>query len=118
MNDKPTNTRTVSIDDDRGLGLALFMVFIVACLLVIDAVALLALVPAWWVLGFAFGVHALMTAAFTLAVFNALSGGALGLRGGIDKQAAAVDEQGARIHVLEPPARAVMEQRDAYPTAA
>jgi hypothetical protein len=83
MNDKPTNTTIVSIDDDRGLGLALFLVFIVACLLVIDAVALLALVPAWWVLGFAFGVHALMTGAVLLAVFNALSGGALGLGGGV-----------------------------------
>jgi hypothetical protein len=118
MNDKPTNTTIVSIDDDRGLGLALFLVFIVACLLVIDAVALLALVPAWWVLGFAFGVHALMTGAVLLAVFNALSGGALGLGGGVDKQGAGVGQEGAVIHELEPPARAPSERRHAYPAAA
>ena len=76
-----TETRTPVRNDDSGLGLGLFATLTAACLIVTGAVAMLSLIDAWWVLGFAFGVHLLMTAAVALAVFSALSGGAFWDRG-------------------------------------
>jgi hypothetical protein len=44
--------------DDSGYGLVMFVVFSAAVLFVTGAVALLALVGFWWMLGAAFEVHA------------------------------------------------------------
>ncbi len=58
--------------DDTGIGLAMSVVFAFAILTVTGAVALLALVGSWWMLGIAFAAHAGMAAivrppsAFTL----------------------------------------------------
>ena len=58
--------------DDSGQGQSLFVLFVMAVLFVTGAVALLALVTWWWVLGLAFGIHVLATAVVTMAVFSAL----------------------------------------------
>ncbi len=73
INDETAEMSMLDSDDDRGMGLALFLIFSGACLIVTGAVAMIALIDTWWVLGFAFGVHVLMTAAVGLAVFSALS---------------------------------------------
>ncbi len=61
--------------DDSGQGLALFVLFVMAVLFVTGAVALLALVTTWWVLGLAFGIHVLITAVVSGAVFTVLGSG-------------------------------------------
>jgi hypothetical protein len=74
MNDHPTHTRPLAFDDDSGMGLAMFVSFIAACLIVTGAVAMLALINTWWVLGLAFGIHVIMTTIVGFAVFAALNG--------------------------------------------
>ena len=59
--------------DDSGVGLAMFLVFSVAILIVTGAVALLALVDSWWMLGLAFLVHVVMTAIVTTTIVRAVS---------------------------------------------
>ncbi len=80
MNENSTNIGTLGLADDSGMGLAMFVIFTAACLIVTGAVAILAFINAWWVLGLAFGIHVLMTTAVGYAVFSALSGGAPSLR--------------------------------------
>ncbi len=63
--------------DDSGQGLALFVLFVIAVMFVTGAVALLALVTTWWVLGLAFGIHVLVTAVVSTAVFTVLGSGKL-----------------------------------------
>lgn len=58
--------------DDSGQGQALFVLFTMAVLIVTGAVALLALVTSWWVLGLAFAVHVLFTVIVGTAVFMVL----------------------------------------------
>lgn len=65
------------LPDDRGTGLLLFVVFAVACLTVTGAVAMLALMDTWWVLGFAFGIDLVMTVVVWFTVLNALDSGAV-----------------------------------------
>jgi hypothetical protein len=60
---------------DSREGLALFLIFVGAALIVTGIVVILALVNSWWMLGFAIGVHAVMTTAVWLAIANALDGG-------------------------------------------
>lgn len=62
---------------DSGVGLQMLVVFTGACLIVTGAVAMLALIDSWWVLGLAFGVHIVMTSFVGFAVFNALADGPL-----------------------------------------
>lgn len=73
MNDNTTSITSHALRDDRGTGLAMFVIFTAACLIVTGAVAMLALINTWWVLGLAFGIHVIMTACVGFAVFNALS---------------------------------------------
>lgn len=61
--------------DDSGQGLALFVLFTVAVLVVTGAVGFLALFTSWWVLGIIFGVHVLLTVVVGTAVFSVLSSG-------------------------------------------
>lgn len=70
------------ITDDSGLGLMLFVVFVTAVLLITGAVAFLALITAWWVLGLVFGVDILVTGAVAAVVFTVLGDGRLRSRGG------------------------------------
>jgi hypothetical protein len=69
-----TDPRASESADDSGEGLAMFVIFTGAVLIVTGAVALLALVDSWWMLGLAFGVHLAMTAAVVLAIFHAMAG--------------------------------------------
>lgn len=61
--------------DDSGQGLALFVLFTIAVLVVTSAVGFLALLTSWWVLGVVFAVHVLVTVIVGTAVFNVLSTG-------------------------------------------
>jgi membrane protein implicated in regulation of membrane protease activity len=63
--------------DDSGYGLAMFVIFSAAALIVTGAVALLALVSSWWMLGVAFAVHVGMTSVVTYAVLRAIDGRAV-----------------------------------------
>jgi hypothetical protein len=107
-----TDTRTLALVDDRGVGLAMFVTFTAAILIVTGAVAMLALTSTWWVLGLAFGIHVLMTAAVSFVVFSALDGGTR--RPGSHGRTLAADDAEA----LEPPAPARIEPRQAYAAAA
>jgi hypothetical protein len=65
--------------DDTGTGLAMFVIFTAAALILTGAVALLALVGSWWMLGVAFAVHVAMTAVVTLTIVGAMSGSPYGI---------------------------------------
>jgi hypothetical protein len=65
---------TLASTDDSGCGLVRFVVFSAAVLLVTGAVALLAVVGSWWILGAAFAVHVGVTAVVTFAVVHAMGG--------------------------------------------
>lgn len=112
MNENTTNIGTLGLADDSGMGLAMFAIFTAACLIVTGAVAILAFINAWWVLGLAFGIHVLMTTAVGYAVFSALSGDAASLREPARSRAA--DEAEA----LELAARTRLERGEAHPAAA
>ena len=60
--------------DHSGSGLAMFVVFTAAVLIVTGAVALLALVGGWWMLGLAFAVHVGMTAVVVLTIIHVMDG--------------------------------------------
>lgn len=59
--------------DDTAQGLALFVLFVVAVLVVTAAVGSLALLTSWWVLGVAFAAHAVASVIVGTAVFRVLS---------------------------------------------
>lgn len=82
MNERAANTTSVALADDRGDGLAMFLIFAAAALIVTGAVALLALVGSWWMLGVAFAVHVAMTAVVTLTIVGAMNGRLDAIRGG------------------------------------
>lgn len=67
-------TKTAARSDDTSAGLGLFVIFVMAILIVTGAVALLALVNSWWVLGAVFAVHLGVTAIVTAAIAAAVSG--------------------------------------------
>ncbi len=73
MNDI-TDIGTLARSDDSAMGLAMFVIFTAAALIVTGAVALLALINTWWLLGLAFAVHVIMTTVVGFVVFSALSG--------------------------------------------
>ena len=74
MSDQASDTTSRRLADDRGYGLAMFLIFAAAALTVTGAVALLALVGFWWMLGVAFAVDGAMTALVTLTIVGAMSG--------------------------------------------
>jgi hypothetical protein len=103
---------TFAPGDDRGIGLAMFVIFTAAILIVTGAVAMLALISTWWLLGIAFGIHVLMTTIVGLVVFGALGGGSLML--GDRARRSAIDDG----QEPELPVRGRMDQGPAYPAAA
>jgi hypothetical protein len=65
--------------DDRGLGRALFLIFVSAVLTLTCAVTFLALFSSWWVLGLVFGLDLLVTCGVGATVFTVLGDGRLRL---------------------------------------
>ena len=89
----PRKQSTVS--DDSGYGLAMFVIFSAAALIVTGAVALLALVGSWWMLGVAFAAHVAMTSVVTYAVLHAINGRAVAIS---DRaRASAQDDRGLEV---------------------
>jgi len=60
--------------DDSGAGLAMFVIFTTAVLIVTGAVVLVALVGGWWIVGFAFAIHVLMTAVVMATIVSVMNG--------------------------------------------
>ena len=81
MNAPAADTTSGALADDRGDGLAMFLIFAAAALIVTGAVALLALVGSWWMLGVAFAVHVAMTAVVTLTIVGTMNGRLDAIRG-------------------------------------
>jgi membrane protein implicated in regulation of membrane protease activity len=52
----------------------MFFIFTAAVLLVTSAVALVALVGTWWMLGFAFAIHVLMTSVVVMTIVWVMDG--------------------------------------------
>jgi membrane protein implicated in regulation of membrane protease activity len=74
MNAPAADTTSGALADDRGDGLAMFLIFAAAALIVTGAVALLALVGSWWMLSVAFAVDVAITAVVTLTIVGAMNG--------------------------------------------
>jgi membrane protein implicated in regulation of membrane protease activity len=70
----PANTRAAEPADDAGGGLVMFFVFIVAVLASTGAVVLIALVGTWWMLGFGFAIHVIVTAVVLFTVVHVIAG--------------------------------------------
>jgi hypothetical protein len=112
MNENPAEITTVPVADEAAIGLQMFVIFTTAILIVTGAVAMLALIDSWWVLGLAFGIHVIMTTVVALVTFSALGGGRL-------RPGASTHSQGAgETDVLDLPARARVKPRETYPAAA
>jgi hypothetical protein len=62
------------LGDDAGDGLLMFVVFTVAVLISTGAVVLIAVVGAWWMLGFGFAVHMFVTAVVLLTLAHVMAG--------------------------------------------
>lgn len=62
-----------AFDDSRG-GLAMFVIFSSAVLIVTGGVALVALVGTWWVLCLVFAIHVLMTTAVVATIAFVMNG--------------------------------------------
>lgn len=60
--------------DDTGDGLLMFLVFVAAVLTSTATVAAIALVGTWWMLGFGFAIHVIMTAVVILTIVHAMAG--------------------------------------------
>ena len=60
--------------DNAGDGLLMFVVFTVAVLTSTAAVVLIALLGEWWVLGFGFAIHVIMTAFVLLTIVQVMAG--------------------------------------------
>ncbi len=60
------------LDDSRS-GLAMFLIFTAAVLIVTGAVALVALVGGWWILGVAFAIHLLATTVVVATIASVMS---------------------------------------------
>ena len=60
--------------DDSGAGLAMFVIFTTAVLLVTGAVVLVALVGGWWIVGAAFAIHVLMTTVVVATIVTVMNG--------------------------------------------
>ena len=69
-----TEPRAPEPEDDSAQGLAMLLVFTGAVLFVTGAVALLALVGSWWMLGVAFAIHAATTAVVLLTLLHVMAG--------------------------------------------
>ena len=112
MNEDTARIATFAPGEDRGTGLAMFLIFATAVLIVTGAVAILALINTWWLLGVAFAIHVLMTTVVSLVVCSALSPGDLVL--GDRARRSALDDA----YELELPVRGRGDDGRAYPAAA
>jgi len=74
MENQPPNMRPSGSADDSGRGLAMFLIFTTAALIVTGAVWALAAVGGWWMLGVAFAVHVAMTAVVALEIIHVIDG--------------------------------------------
>ena len=74
MSDRQHDSQASVPLDDSGAGLAMFVIFVSAVLIVTGAVALVALVDAWWMVGVGFGIHVLMTTVVVASIVSALNG--------------------------------------------
>lgn len=74
MPDLQRNSQTSVALDDSGAGLAMFVIFTAAVLIVTGAVALVALVDTWWILGVAFAIHVLMTIVVMATIVSVMNG--------------------------------------------
>lgn len=74
MSDAQSDSPASAALDDSGDGLALFVIFIAAVLIVTGAVAIVALVNAWWFLGVAFAIHVLMTTVVVATIISVMNG--------------------------------------------
>lgn len=70
---RPIPEASVSLDDS-GAGLAMFVIFTTAVLIITGAVAIVALVDTWWVLGLAFAMHVLMTTVVVVTIVSVMNG--------------------------------------------
>lgn len=68
------NTKLPVSADDAGDGLLMFFVFTTAVLTSTAAVVLIALLGEWWVLGFGFAIHVIMTAIVVLTIVQMMAG--------------------------------------------
>jgi hypothetical protein len=69
-----SDARFLTPGGDAQHGLVLFVVFIVAALASTAAVVVLALTDEWWVLGFAFAAHLMVTGIVALTIVHAMAG--------------------------------------------
>jgi membrane protein implicated in regulation of membrane protease activity len=69
-----TKTDSSGSDDDSASGEAMSLIFTGAVLIVTGAVALLALVSTWWMLGVAFAIHVIMTTVVILTILYVMDG--------------------------------------------
>lgn len=60
--------------DDSAAGLAMFVIFTTAVLIVTGAVAIVALVNTWWILGAAFAIHVIMTTVVVATIVSVMNG--------------------------------------------
>ncbi|MEO6859045.1 MAG: hypothetical protein ABI323_10735 [Solirubrobacteraceae bacterium] len=67
------NTRPAGLADDTGDGLLMFSVFTAAVLISTAAVVLIALVDEWWMLGFGFAIHVIMTTVVVLTIVHVMA---------------------------------------------
>jgi uncharacterized membrane protein len=70
----PTNASAGSRAADSGDGLLMFLVFIAAVGISTGAVVLIALAGTWWILGFGFAIHAIMTAVVLTTIVHVMAG--------------------------------------------
>ena len=80
MTSATPNTRPAGFADDTGSGLLIFLVFTAAVLVSTGAVALIALVGTWWMLGFGFAIHVAMTTLVVLTIIHVMDGRARAIR--------------------------------------
>jgi membrane protein implicated in regulation of membrane protease activity len=72
--DLQRNSQTSVALDDSGDGLAMLVIFTAAVLIVTGAVALVALIDTWWILGVAFAIHVLMTTVVMATIVSVMNG--------------------------------------------
>jgi hypothetical protein len=114
------NMRLPVSSDDTGDGLLVFVVFIAAALTSTVAVVLIALADEWWVLGFGFAIHVMVTAIVMLTIVQTMGGRRAGSeRAGQSTMASARRDQpslaegartGAGTHREPPPRRRAAAQ--------
>jgi hypothetical protein len=71
---KDPDARLPVSGDDASDGLLMFVVFTAAVLISTAAVVLIALLGEWWVLGYGFAIHVIMTAIVVLTIVQVMAG--------------------------------------------